>query len=204
MVRSTRLFDDVWRPRKGEPLPTPRTLASIAARCGQAWDTPGLGRRVRIRYNPRLRTTIGRAFLEEDLIELNPRMLADHPNELIPTLVHELAHMVVHWRHGVVRPHGIEFRTLMRCLNLSPDATHSVPVGAYRVRRKRYLYLHVCKRCGASFLARRVSRQYYCGACGPRMDWEILRATDTLNGRRALQSVRRQVRREMQRRKNRR
>ena len=176
--------DDLWTPR--EPLPGKRVLTQIAERCGRAWGFACLADGVRIVYNPRLRTALGRALLDERRVELNVRLLRAHLQEFIPTLVHELAHVVVYIRYGRVRPHGMHFRTLMRAVNLSPQATHSLPVGSAKRRRRRYLYLHRCSDCGVSFVARKVRRDLYCRCCGPDMTWTILRAADTEAGRRAL------------------
>ena len=123
---------DRWDPSR--PLPSGPVLRAIAQRCGQAWEAFDLARRVRIRYNPRMRTTIGQARLTEAVVELNTRLLIEHPEELIETLIHELAHLVVYWRYGHVRPHGREFLTLLRAGNLSGKATHELEVGHLRRR----------------------------------------------------------------------
>jgi SprT protein len=112
--------------------------------------------------------------------------LQEHPGELVPTLVHELAHVVVYRRHGRVSPHGVQFRTLMRAVNLTAKATHDLDVS--NARRRRYLYLHRCGTCGAAFIVRRVMRGYWCKACGPRMSWEILRAPDCPEGLESLKA----------------
>ena len=184
------VVDDLWTPES--PLPGRSVLRAIAARCGAAWDSPDLADRVRIGYNPRLRTTLGRAALDKRQVELNPRILRSHPAELVPTLVHELAHLVVHMRYGAVRPHGFHFRTLMRAVNLSPDATHDLPIQHLKRPRRRYLYLHRCGECGYSFVARSVRRGYYCAACGPGMTWDVLRVPNTAKGRELLQTARAQ------------
>jgi predicted SprT family Zn-dependent metalloprotease len=124
---------DLWDPSR--PLPSGPVLRAIAQRCGQAWEAPDLARRVRIIYNPRMRTTIGQARLNEGVVELNTRLLIEHPEELIETLIHELAHVVVYWRYGQVRPHGREFLTLMRAVDLSGKATHELDVAHLRRRR---------------------------------------------------------------------
>lgn len=124
---------DLWQP--SGPLPTGKVLRAIAHRCGAFWDCPDLSRRAAIGYNPRMRTTLGQARLEDGCVELNPRLLIEHPEELVETLVHELAHLVVYWRYGKVRPHGREFFTLMRAVNLSGKATHTLNVDHLRRRR---------------------------------------------------------------------
>ena len=179
--------DDLWTPQ--QPLPGKSILSAIAARCGVAWDMPDLPRRVRIAYNPRLRTTLGRAVLEENRVELNTRLLRDHPAELVPTLVHELAHLVIRMRYGRVAPHGRHFRTLMRAVNLSADATHDLPVAGLKRLRRRYVYLHRCSDCGYSFVARSVRRNCYCVACGPEMTWDIFRVPNTPQGLKLLETA---------------
>ena len=124
--------DDLWDPE--QPLPSGPLLKAIAQRCGDAWEYPQLPRKARICYNPRMRTTIGQARLDEGKVELNTHLLMTHPEELVETLVHELAHLVVYWRYGDVRPHGREFFTLMRAVNLSGKATHEVNVDHIRRR----------------------------------------------------------------------
>jgi len=181
------VVDDLWTPEL--PLPGRSVLTAIAVRCGAAWEMPDLAERVRIGYNPRLRTTLGRAALDRRRVELNPRILLRHPGELVPTLVHELAHLVVHMRYGAVPPHGIHFRTLMRAVNLSPGATHNLPIEHLKRPRRRYLYLHRCSGCEYSFVARSVRRGYYCTACGPGMAWDVVRVLNTAKGREFLQSV---------------
>jgi len=172
--------DDLWR--VGMPLPTKRTLAAIARRCADAWEMPDLPRQVSFGYNSRLRTTLGRAVLEDRRVELNTRLLIEHPEELITTFVHELAHVAVYIRYGRVAPHGFEFRTLMCAVGLSPAATHDLPVAHLKRRRPRYLYLHRCSDCGYSFITRSVRRNIYCRACGPDMTWDIFRAPQSDKG----------------------
>ena len=191
MAAKKRLVtDDLWRP--DQPLPGKRVLLVLVERCAEVWGLPRVGRIVTVGYNPRLRTTLGRAVLGEQRVELNVRLLREHPEELIPTLVHELAHLAVHVEYGDVAPHGRHFAALMRAAGFSPKATHNVPVAHLRRRRGRYLYLHGCSNCGASFIARSVRRDCYCRACGPDMTWDVYRAPNTREGRDMLGRLERQ------------
>ncbi len=178
---------DLWTPRQA--LPGKPILRKITKRLGRAWDVDGLERKARVRYNSRLRSTLGRAILDDCSVELNTRLLREHPKELVGVLAHELAHVVVHLRYGRVPPHGLAFRTLMRALNLSDKSTHSLPVAHLKHRRRRYLYLHRCGDCGYSFIAQSVRRNYYCLACGPEMTWNILRAPRTKSGGETLKAA---------------
>lgn len=172
--------DDLWQ--VGSPLPARRTLKAIAQRCADAWEMPDLPRQVSFGYNSRLRTTLGRAIVEDRRVELNTRLLIEHPEELVTTFVHELAHVAVHIRYGAAAAHGFEFRTLMCAVGLSPAATHDLPTAHLKCRRSRYVYLHRCSDCGYSFIMRSVRRNVYCRACGPDMTWDIFRAPQTKEG----------------------
>jgi SprT protein len=188
--RETRpSFDvsDLWKP--GDSLPSGPVLVAIAERCGQAWDIPDLARRVAIVYNPRLRTTLGRAMLDDNRVELNVHLLRAYPDELLGTLTHELAHLVARMRYGNVRPHGREFKALMRVVNMSPATTHRLDTEGLKLRRRRYIYLHRCEDCGMMFVARKPRRDCYCKACGPKMSWNILRAPATTAARRKFKEI---------------
>jgi len=180
-------FDDLWQPT--QPLPGPDVLQAVAWRCGKAWGVPLLHRRVRIAYNDRMRSALGRAHLREETVCLNLRLLQQDPQQLLPTLVHELAHVAVHLVHGPVAPHGREFRRLMAIAGMPASARMHVAAGDLRRRRADYLYLHRCGKCGYSFLARRVRRDCYCKACGPEMDWIVHRAPASEAGMEALKQL---------------
>ncbi|MBT3198979.1 MAG: hypothetical protein HN350_03595 [Phycisphaerales bacterium] len=178
---------DLWKP--GDPLPTGSVLVAIAERCGAAWEIPDLARCVTIVYNQRLRTTLGRAMLNENRVELNTRLLRAYPDELLATLIHELAHLAVRMRYRNAQPHGREFKTLMRSVNLSAAATHQLDTESLNLRRQRYVYLHRCSDCGIMFIARKRRSDCYCRACGPKMSWNIVRAPATTAGRKKLKEI---------------
>lgn len=185
------LIGDTWKSEN--PLPDKDALGEMVERLSREWNCPGLARRVKIDYNPRLTTTLGRAVFNEMRVELNPRLLRDNPDELAPTLAHELAHLVVHMRYERAAPHGREFKTLMRAVNFSGKATHNLPVSHLRRRQTKYLYLHRCEECDYQFVARSVRRQYYCLACGPKMKWDIFRVPNTSAGLKLLDHLRQQI-----------
>ena len=181
-------FDDLWTP--AQPLPARGVLQEMTRRCGRVWGIPGLADRVRVGYNARLRTTAGRALLEDARVELNTRLLRENPTHLVPTLIHELAHLAVHLRYGRVQPHGRHWRTFMAAAGHNPRATHALPTAHLKRRRNRYLYLHRCSDCGQTFLARRVRRDLYCRTCGPEMTWDVFRAPATPAGKELLEELR--------------
>lgn len=179
--------DDLWQP--GQSLPGRGVLEQIAGRLGMAWGLDDFAGRVRIAYNPRMRTTLGRALLDELRVELNTRLLHEYPGQLLAVLAHELAHIAARLLYGRVQPHGIHFRRLMQQVGQDPSATHSLATGHLQRRRNRYLYLHRCSDCGYSFVARRVRRDCYCSSCGPETAWNILRAVDNAAGRKKFKQL---------------
>ncbi len=134
-------------------------------------------------WNFRLRTAAGRAILEKDLrVELNPHLLARHPEQFLPTLVHELAHIMVFHLYGRgPQAHGPEWQKLMRRAGQDPQARHTMNVDGLRRKRRKFFYLHVCEGCKAGVIYRKVRRDIACRACGPG-EFLVLRAAATTQG----------------------
>jgi predicted SprT family Zn-dependent metalloprotease len=194
MQSSARLsVANVWTPR--EPLPGREVLAAIAGHISRAWGLPQLSRKATICYNPRLKTTLGRAVFDDLRVELNARLLLEHPSELVPTLAHELAHLAVFMKYRKALPHGPEFRALMRTVGMPTAATHNLPTRHLCVRRRKYLYIHRCSDCGYSHVSRAVRRRGACAHCGSGVTWDIFRIPDTQAGRKIVAQMRRRQRR---------
>lgn len=124
---------------------------------------PKLGERVAVRWNPRMRTSAGRAWWPDRLIELNPKMRDFGEPEIERTLLHELAHLVAYERCGrrKIRPHGREWRQACADLGIGGEsATHSLPLRRARQKRR---YAYDCPNCGAAI--RRVRRITWHAAC---------------------------------------
>lgn len=115
----------------------PEAVEQAADEAFAAWGIPEMRKEFGWSWNPRLRTTAGRAFLHEDRIELNPRLLARHPELIRAVVIHEFAHLVQQRSHPNETDHGPFWRALMRKAGLPPDATHDLPVDELRVRRRR-------------------------------------------------------------------
>jgi len=102
----------------------------------ELWGCLDLTTAIDWRWNPRLRTTAGRAVFLDMLIELNPLLLARHPEEMEGLLVHEAAHLVVQRLHGRQAPHGEHWKAYMRRAGQSTRATHQLDVRGLRRKRK--------------------------------------------------------------------
>lgn len=113
--------------------------------------------RIDIRYNRRMRTRAGACTyrrIRRDhvpsrfVVELNPRLLLDrHPEGLVPTLAHELAHAVVRARHGgSARAHGPEWRATMQRMGHDDRRCHDFDVAGL-ARPSRGESRWICRAC---------------------------------------------------------
>jgi predicted SprT family Zn-dependent metalloprotease len=124
-----------------------------------------LARAVEIRWNPRMRSTAGRATWPDALVELNPALHKVGEGEILRTLLHELAHLVAYERAGRrrIRPHGAEWQ--QACVDLGipgESASHRLNLPSRSMRKK---WLYVCPRCQAR--VERVKRMARYSACWP-------------------------------------
>ncbi len=144
--------------------------APVIARCAEVWNEPGLEARLTLSVSGRLVRSLGRCYPERGLVRIAPFAL-DLSDALRDEIIcHEAAHFVVFARHGRGhRPHGAEWKALMRNLGLTPrvriqlapaEAALSARRGAPRV-----LYEHRCPVCHAARLARRRMSQWRCREC---------------------------------------
>jgi predicted SprT family Zn-dependent metalloprotease len=116
----------------------PAAVDAIIQEMLALWNAEDLCDRICWRWNSRLRTTIGRALLEEMILELNPILLGRNPDEMRGVVVHELAHLVTTSRYGfAVAPHGRQWKSLMYAAGESARATHTLNVDGLRVKAKR-------------------------------------------------------------------
>lgn len=117
----------------------------------------------------------GKAYVRFNLIRLNPTLLAGGTRiDVIETAAHEAAHLIAHHVFGTgIRPHGREWRSVMRSLGRNADRTHGINTAGLVRRRRRYAYTCTCHPARqihqlSAVRHRRVLRggTYRCGACG--------------------------------------
>jgi SprT protein len=149
----------------------PDTAGQVAA-WAALWGLPGLERRVTIRFSRRLTASLGRATPARRSVRLAAALAAGPPAFLAEVLCHELAHVAAWEIHGDgIRPHGREWKELMRragyrpSTRLTPPPGLALPAPRRRRRRRRYLYDHRCETCGWSRTARAVVRRWRCAPC---------------------------------------
>lgn len=106
---------------------------SLTAWCAESAKSLGLielSCKIKVYWNPRMRTTAGRAWWPDRKIELNPKLKEYNPDEVWRTLKHELAHLVAYERNGRRRidPHGIEWQTACEDLGIPGERPyHNLP-----------------------------------------------------------------------------
>ncbi|QQL44970.1 SprT-like domain-containing protein [Sulfuriroseicoccus oceanibius] len=121
---------------------------------------------VRVVFNPRLKSTAGRALPGAALIELNPRLVPIGDEHLLETLWHEAAHLLARKRHPIrrIQPHGAEWQQACTDLGIpGAAATHRLPLPRTRQRPK---FLYRCPECGYEIQrVRRIRAEAACHRC---------------------------------------
>lgn len=117
----------------------------------------------------------GKAHLQRNHLQFNAALLrANREHFLHQTVGHEVAHLVAYARHGArAKPHGAEWKNIMREFGLDTRATHDYDVTTVRRSRSPYVYACGCDveiRVGA-LRHKRASRGaiYTCRRCAQRI-----------------------------------
>lgn len=146
----------------------PETYEKWLAMWSEAWGLPELPYGVRIVFSRRLQSSLGRCVPGAGLIRLNPGLLDGPPEALREVVCHEVAHVATWLLHGRrARPHGEEWKALMRRAGYFPRARWAeaaVPT-AVRERRSGVVYVHTCPVCRSEWVARRTVSAWRCAAC---------------------------------------
>lgn len=155
------------RRRRAPSERRPAALARLALAMARRIGAGARVRRLEVVFNDRLRTSAGRADFTGRAIELNPRLLDRHPSELVPTLAHELAHLIV----GPRARHGPRWRAAIEALGFRAEACHRLDVAGLGVARRAWIWR--CGGCGETYRRRhRGARRFACGRCGRRLRLE--------------------------------
>lgn len=123
-----------------------------------------------ITFSPRLTRSLARTYPARREIHLHPA-LKDAPAALLDEiLVHELAHITVHERHGkAARPHGPEWQALVREAGYEPRTRFTTDdlriTRAPRKPRTTLIYDHRCPACGMRRSAKKPVPRWRCAAC---------------------------------------
>lgn len=156
-------------PKTAHHSPDLRQDSGMTAWCQEqavAFGLPELARKVRVTWNPRMRTTAGRAWWPSRSIEMNPKLKDFSEAEIWRTLKHEFAHLLAYERCGRRRidPHGAEWRTACTELGIPDEKPyHSLPLKGRRMKRN---YAYACPSCLAVITrVRPIQRAVACYSC---------------------------------------
>ncbi len=149
--------------------PDYKVLQRLLADWSTIWNLPDLESRLSIVFSPRFRTAVGRCAPDKSEIRLASFLLTAPPEVLREALCHEAAHAAVYALHGRgPRPHGEEWRELMRAAGFEPRIRMPVdmsPHGRKSRKGNRGLWEHRCPICHMSRTAHRPVRNWRCAQC---------------------------------------
>ena len=141
-------------------------LTETSTRLLLALGLDDLAERVSVSWNPRMRSSAGRATWPAALVELNPRLPQISKNEVRRTLLHELAHLVAYERCGNrrIQAHGEEWQEACADLGIPGEkATHRLALPSRSIRRR---WRYQCPSCDTSFdRVRRFKGRVACYEC---------------------------------------
>jgi predicted SprT family Zn-dependent metalloprotease len=145
----TAIFRPSRTPLAAEPAreDPESVLEESARRLLATLNCPALAAKLRVRWNPRMRSTAGTAHAARGLISLNPRLQQFGEAEVDRTLRHELAHLLAHHRAGRRRiaPHGTEWRQACLDLGLTDEKRcHDLPLPRRTVLRRHHYRCPAC------------------------------------------------------------
>lgn len=137
-------------------------LSEEAAVLARELGLPRLAKRIIVTWNPRMRSTAGRAIWPKGLVELNPALEQVADGEIRRTFLHELAHLVAFERsRRRIKPHGQEWQRACVELGIAGEsASHHLPLPTRRMQKK---WRYVCPKCWAN--VERVRRMQGDNAC---------------------------------------
>ena len=118
----------------------------------------------------------------ESCIRYNPWLFAKYFDEnLLGTVPHEVAHMVVHRLYGLhrVKPHGPEWRAVMSVFDADPTVTSDFDLeGIPQRQQRRFRYLCDCREHLLSTrrhnTVQRGKGRYQCRICGGELRYQPL------------------------------
>jgi SprT protein len=111
----------------------------------------------------------GSAHLQKNLIKLNKTLFLQNKQAFIEQVIpHEVAHIICFQRFGKVKPHGLEWRSIMQIIfNIPADVTHKFDVK--NVGMKEFAYRCDCSELMLSATRHnkvtRGAQRYRCQKC---------------------------------------
>ena len=139
------------------------------AKLGACWDEPALAARLHVAPSRRMTRTLGCYDLRRREIRIAAWLLeapSSRDDLRREVLCHEAAHAVVHERHGeAARPHGAEWRALMRRAGYAPRVRIPGIDAGEVARRAGRAFEHRCPVCDKARILSSRQRRLRCRAC---------------------------------------
>ena len=155
-----------------------KTKSSIPVETGELlkkwsilWKVEGLRDRVKIEISTRLRTTLGRCLINENIIRLHSILVNKAFYDLFEeVLCHEVAHTAVSAMYGPeCRAHGQEWRQLVNKAGFKPRTSIADrrldEVLRRPAHRNKVVYEHRCRLCNSVWTAYRPMSRWRCAIC---------------------------------------
>lgn len=103
------------------------------------------GETITVIWNERMRSCGGKANGKERVIKLNARLLSENPEELLPTFLHELAHIVDYLMHGKSSGHKMPWKRIMRDMGEPVEVYHNMATKHLKAKRRKFEAKCNCK-----------------------------------------------------------
>lgn len=121
-------------------------------------------------------TCAGLAVYLSNEVRLNPVLFRENPEFFLSeTIPHELAHLLAFKVYGhKIKPHGAEWKSIMRSLGVAPKTTHSLDLSSVQRKRPTVSYRCACDQTTEIPVSRhqRVQRakgRFVCKTCSKTM-----------------------------------
>lgn len=88
--------------------------------------------------------TAGKAYYSQHKVTFNEVLAEENKTKFLNTVIHEVAHLVVHKLFPMAKAHGKEFRMVMRKLGGDGERCHSYDTSSVRVVRTKSRYVYKC------------------------------------------------------------
>lgn len=114
--------------------------------------------------------TAGLAWQEENKLEFNTTLASAYPDIFHKTVIHEVAHLIVHSIYGdTVQAHGPQFKAIDLALGGEGKTYHSYDIE--KIKPKRTITRYICScNCGNGKFTKKVSLGgYICKICKEKL-----------------------------------
>ena len=146
-----------------EPL-TRQIEATVLKYCA-LWSVEEIQDDVTVLFSSRLTRSLGKTQPVRKVIRLNTQLCTTLNPYLEEVICHELAHVVATHLYGPsIRPHGEEWKALMRSAGFEPNVRLHV-ANHFTKRKPQRKFRHYCPVCQSERMSRTRMTRWRCEAC---------------------------------------